>query len=276
MEYYFSKEYLNEPYKLFMNDIGKVDYYKCNKCGFVLSKTHSELPFELWNKLNSDYHHYTETEKHNRYRDSIFTNTGIQRKENPPPYLEQAEMLFILSKNGIIDSSDILDYAGGYGTLNKLLQKYFNMEIVVYDPYIYKDNTVYANIDITKKYKVVFNSAMFEHVTCREDLEKLNQLVADQGCLILHTVICEKIPNDAEWFYLGPPVHCAFHTNKSMELLMQQWGYTCSIYCPTSKCWILFKNESDIRYQKINLINQEIQKNYFYYKKGFVDYWKGF
>ena len=65
---------------------------------------------------------------------------------------------------------------------------------------------------------------MFEHITCRNDLEKINKSVAEEGCLILHTVICERIPNDCDWFYLDPPVHCAFFTNKSMDILMQQWN----------------------------------------------------
>lgn len=185
-------------------------------------------------------------------------------------------MLKILSKNGIIDSFDMLDFAGGYGTTSKLLQKYFDLKMKVYDPYVRNPGADYID-DITgKKYKVVLNSAMFEHITTREDLEKLNSLVAEDGCLILHTVICENIPANPDWFYLEFPVHCAFHTNESMKILMQQWDYVCSIYCPTSKCWVLFKKESDMLLEKTNAINAELQKHYLYYKKGFVDYWKGF
>jgi 2-polyprenyl-3-methyl-5-hydroxy-6-metoxy-1,4-benzoquinol methylase len=179
-------------------------------------------------------------------------------------------------KNEIIDSFDILDFAGGYGTSSKLLRNYFNINMDVYDPYVQTNDINYIAVNAARKYHVVFNSAMFEHITKRDDLEKLNSIVAEDGCLILHTVICERIPNDPDWFYLEPPVHCSFHTNKSMEILMRQWGYTCSIYCPTSKCWILFKKESQTLYEKINAINIELQKNYLFYKKGFVDYWKGF
>ena len=107
-------------------------------------------------------------------------------------------------------------------------------------------------------------------------MENLNRLVDDDGVLILHTVVCERIPKNSEWFYLRPPVHCAFHTNKSMEQLMQQWNYQSSIYCPSSKCWLLFKKDSDDIIKKIKKVNTEFETHYFVYKKGFVDYWKGF
>jgi C4-type Zn-finger protein len=41
--YYFSKSYDDAPFKDLMSGIGEVSYYKCEKCGFVLSKTHGDL-----------------------------------------------------------------------------------------------------------------------------------------------------------------------------------------------------------------------------------------
>jgi hypothetical protein len=185
----------------------------------------------------------------------------------------------MLIKNKIIDENNILDFAGGYGTLARILRNYFGIELLVYDPFIknsIEDNTAinYITFKELEKYQVVFNSAMFEHITSRKNLEDLNTLVDKNGCLILHTVICENIPKNPDWFYLRPPVHCAFFTNRSMEILMKEWNYTSSIYCPASKCWILFKgNVDNIKIEKINI---ELQEKYFFYKKGFVDYWKGF
>ncbi len=74
-------------------------------------------------------------------------------------------------------------------------------------------------------------------------------------------------------------VHTAFHTNKSMEILMEQWGYVASLYSPQAKSWFLFKDESpalDCLHEVSEKINNELQSKYFYYKKGFVDFWKGF
>ena len=45
-----------------------------------------------------------------------------------------------------------------------------------------------------RQYGLVINSAMFEHVRKREELERINDLVAKSGILMIHTVVCENIP----------------------------------------------------------------------------------
>jgi len=120
---------------------------------------------------------------------------------------------------------------------------------------------------------------MFEHVLNRESLNEVNNLVSNDGVLMLHTLVCERIPNDPGWFYITPLVHTALHTNKSMSILMEQWGYSASIYSPQAKSWFLFKKNypkiSDLE-SKVAEINSELQTKYFHYKVGFADYWKGF
>lgn len=262
--YYFSKAYSENPFNEFMREIGRVDYYKCDCCGFVLSKTHSELDRNSWNSLNLQFHLYME-------------NPDYEKKINQPPYAEQAMMLVLLKRNGIISTENMLDYAAGYGTLSNLLAKYYDLELQIFDPYIKSGNSSkYIDKAVAKAYKTVFNSAMFEHVLTRADLDQVNDLVDDDGCLIIHTVVCENVPNDPDWFYLQPPVHTAFHTNKSMEILMGQWNYHSSLYCPQSKCWVLLKEDIEGIENRVAAINQELRTNWFYSKKGFVDYWKGF
>ena len=263
-EYYFSKTYSIPPIDEFMDAIGIVDYYKCKKCGFVLSKTHTELPSSLWEKLNTDYHHY-------------FENLENKKESHQPPYLEQAIMLRVLASEQLIDIKSIIDYAAGYGTLSTLLEQYLQIHLPIFDPYIqHADSVKYIHADNLGLYKTVINSAMFEHILHRSDLDQINNLVTDNGCLILHTVICETIPKDPDWFYLRPPVHTAFHTNKSMKILMEQWGYSCSAYCPQSKCWILFKQKKNDIEKIFKSINKKLQTDWFYFKDSFVDYWKGF
>ena len=267
-KYYFSKTYNEEPFKTFMNPIGEVKYYKCTNCGFTMSKTHHELSLELWEKLNLDYHtHMEEVNKQSK-----------GKGRNPPPYFEIAFMLNVLSKNTIIDANDMLDFAGGYGTLSNILNKYFSIDLPVYDPFVQNnDRNIYIQKSSLRKYNTIINSALFEHVTSRKPLDEINNLVNDDGCMIIHTVIAENIPNNEDWFYIRRiPVHCAFHTNRSMEILMEQWGYIASLYCPTAKSWILFKKVSPDIEDLVGLINIEFQTEYLVYKKGFVDYWKGF
>ena len=100
MEYYFSKEYIEEPQKSFMKEIGKVNYYKCIECGFVLSKTHNQLSGELWEKLNHDYHHYGESFKKSQfeYLPPLPILSSEKRVYAIQPYLQIATLISILSK----------------------------------------------------------------------------------------------------------------------------------------------------------------------------------
>jgi hypothetical protein len=263
-EYFFSKEYDEPPFDEIMRDVGIVEYQKCTKCGFVISKTHCELDKTKWEEINLRFHLEHEMQ-------------GAEKQINQPPYAEQAMMLALLGKNKIIDLDDALDFAGGYGHLSEILSKYFNLELPIFDPYVQdKDSSRHIPRDALRTYRTVINSAMFEHVRSRFDLDQVNDLVTSDGCLILHTVVCETIPKDPNWFYLQPPVHTAFHTNSSMELLMQQWGYKSSIYSPMAKCWVLLRDDIESVESAISALNIELQRNWFLCKKGFVDYWKGF
>ena len=183
----------------------------------------------------------------------------------------------VLSKNGLIDLDDAVDYAGGYGTLSKILKKYLNTGLSVYDPLIQDaGQDFYIQLRPGQKFNLVITSALFEHLTTRALFDEINELVTDSGCLFLHTLVCENVPKDPDWFYIEPPVHCAVHTNKSMSLLMEQWNYQSSLYCPAAKSWVLFKEDKADIQAKIEAINKEFQTEYIIYKKGFVDYWKGF
>ena len=262
MEYSFSKTYDVEPFKTMMEDIGTVNYFKCVNCGFTISKTHSELEETRWEKLNYDFHHYLEN-----------NSTNI----NQPPYIEQAMLLSIISKNNIIESKSMLDYAGGYGSLSKILKKYFELNLPVYDPYVQHDSFIdYIDKKNLLTYNIVLNTALFEHLLSRKFFDEINSLVSvSNGSMLIHTRVCERVPEDSNWFYLDPPVHTTFHTNKSMGILMEQWGYKASIYCLSARSWILLKDADLEIEKKVKNINHEFQMEYLVYKRGFVDYWKG-
>lgn len=262
-EYYFTKIYDKEPEKSIMEAMGKADFYKCINCGFTFSKTYQELTEEQFTSLNYKAHSYHE---------------NIENIGNQPPYLEQATMFAVLAKNKIIDASTLIDFAGGYGAMSRTLQKYFSIDLPVYEPYIQTDGFLnYISTQDLSSYKTVINSAMFEHVRSRDNLEVVNSLVDTSGgggSLVVHTVVCENIPQDPSWFYLVP-MHCALHTNMSMSILMEQWGYKASIYCLSAKSWVLLRSIEGVK-RKVEEINKELQTEYLIYKKGFVDYWKCF
>lgn len=266
-EYYFSKDYDTYPGSPF-KDVISVRYFRCSECGFTFSATHQDMSKEEWSSLNVSWHHHFEGGHH-------------LRNINQPPYATQALVLTMLDEGGIIDLDDSLDYAAGYGTLSRFMKKYFHRDIHIFDKYVTGDDPslTYVEEGALKQYSLVMNSAMFEHVIDRDSLDQVNRLVSSRGVLMIHTVVCENVPKDPNWFYLNPTVHSAFHTNKSMNILMAQWDYGASIYSPQSKSWFLFKSDHprihDIE-NTVEMVNRETQSSFLFYKKGFVDYWKGF
>jgi hypothetical protein len=263
--HFLSKTFTEKPLDQIMAEIGQVSYHKCSNCGFTFSKTHFDLDDSVWGKLNYDFH-------------ALIAHGEMHAAHgNYPPYLEQALMVHLLSKNQLVSTETILDYAGGTGTFSDLLSKYFDIPSLIYEPYMHrKEDPRFITREELGQYDIVFNSAMFEHIRSRSDLDEVNCAVASDGALIIHSVICENIPADPDWFYYRPPVHCAFHTNKSMGILMEQWGYSCSAYSPQAKCWVLFKKKPADFEKRLSFINNQIKDRFFYFEDGFVSFWKGF
>ena len=270
-KYYFSKSYTANKYW----DELDVDYNRCSNCGFTFSLTHQQLSDKEWESINARAHNGDEIDIKTKSIDIKSLSS------NKPPYGPMAFTLNLLAKNSIIQMENALDYASGYGTLAKLLSKYYNIKLQCYDSFVQEPEPLieYILAEDLQRYGLVINSAMFEHVRKREELDKIDKLVARNGTLMVHTVVCENIPRDPGWFYLTPIVHTAFHTNKSMAILMKQWGYSSSIYSPSAKSWFLFKEGNPLIFDLpllIRDINVELQTEFFLHKNGFVDYWKGF
>ena len=264
MNFYFLKDFKQSSEFDKRFDLGKVEYFKCINCGFVMSKTHAEMEKKVWEKLNNDFHTFIE-------------NPNNKKNNNQPPYVHIALLLNILLKNNIIEEK-ILDFGAGFGTLHKILLKYQGIKILVFDEYVNDLNSdiQYLTRDTisSSTFNTVITSAVLEHITERNHIENINKLVKNSGALAIHTLICENVPNDPSWFYLLP-VHTAFFTNKSMKILMEYWNYSCSLYSLDAKTWVLFKEKQDIE-RKVREINQEIQSDYLVYKNEFVDFWKTF
>ena len=264
--YYFSKRYDYYPTAPF-EKYWDVDYNRCINCGFVHSVTHATESRSFWSDLNSSWHHY--------YEQNLAENPS-----NPPPYLDQAMALSVLDDHDLVNLSQAVDYAAGYGTMAKILRQYMGKNIRIFDEYVRDsyENDLYLDKSSLTKFELVVNSAMFEHVLNRADLDKVNSLVKPGGVLMVHSVICENVPCDPNWFYLTPITHTAFHTNRSMSILMGQWGYTHSVYCPKAKSWFMFSDATD--YSNISVaigeINTRLQNEYFLHSRGWLGYWKGF
>lgn len=267
MRFYFKKNSFNNPamsepiVKKLTRNLLPINYLECPCCGFFISETHQDLSGQEWEELNNNYHHYNE-------------GAAGRTLGNQPPYLEQAMMVELLIRNNIVDGSDILDYAAGYGTLRHIFQKYHDRKIKCYDKYVKNETLQYEYNVHDKTWPIVINSAMFEHILKRKDLDEVNNLVSEDGTLFIHTVVVDRVPYEPNWFYIDIPVHTAVHTNKSMSMLMEQWGYQSSIYSPHSKTWALLRKPYKEIKPLVDNINKELQVFWLYGKDGFMDYWK--
>lgn len=254
MEYYFSKNF-----DVF--NLKRVDYWKCTFCGFCASKTHLEMSTEEWNQLNNDFHSDTHFRTDNPYNRN-------QR------YFHQALMLSILAKSGLLEQTKWVDWGSGIGAVAILLDKFFDLKLHTYDKYFVPKINVLSESELTPRhFNLVVSTAVFEHIRDRKTLDEIESFVSTSGAFAIHTLVPENVPQDPQWMYLLP-VHCAFHTNKSMEILMQEWGYTCSAYNEHSKMWVLFKKKSKHVMPILERINTDLGWDYLHFKSGFTDYWK--
>ncbi len=254
MEFYFTKSF--NAYNL-----THVEYYRCPNCGFCSSKTHYDMTNDQWAALNDAFHSVSHSIEDNPYNRN-------QR------YFNQALMLFLMMKQGLIDHGAWLDWGSGIGSVALLLKNYFNIKLMTYDKYFTPQiNAINEDNLRTRVFDLVLNTAVFEHVRDRNTLDEIESYVSNSGCFAIHTLVPESVPKDPNWMYLLP-VHCAFHTNKSMQILMDTWGHTCSVYNEHSKMWVLFRQNPDMIQSRVVNVNRSLGWEYLHFKKGFMDYWK--
>ena len=241
--------------------LGTLNFKRCTKCGLVFSDTMYQMSDEEWQKHNKFYHSYW------------FNNTRNSLEHNPP-YLQQALFFKILQKNNLIKNDNWLDYASGVGTLSRLLKEYFNLKLIPYEKYMADSEGVkLLKENPNLKFNVVFSSALFEHIRSIKTIDEMMSLLKEDGVFMVHTLVTENIPKDNNWFYYVP-MHCTVFSNKSMQCLMDKYGFKYSIYCPFAKTWAFFRNiPSDID-KIIENINLSFSEKYLYGKNGFMDYWK--
>lgn len=257
MNYYFTKTFN----KYGLRD---VEYWKCTHCGFVSSKTHSDMPHELWSNLNISYHQTYQDKEHNA---------------DDPRWLArlhaQAEVLDDASSLGLLKAGGRwVDYASGGGQLASILDTNYGRTLLNYDKYMPSQAGFLGHHDLVPRtFDFVITTSVFEHFTQRADYDSVESLVAPAGVLGLHTLICENIPKDPEWFYLLP-VHCAFFTNKSISIMFEQWRYQSSVYNIDARLWLWFKEESASIREVVEKANKRSGQPKYIYKNGFVDYWK--
>lgn len=241
-----------------------VDYWQCDQCGFVISKTHVEMDPASWERVNFECH------------------ASYQGKESDPRDLKwqarlqhQARMLNDVQAIGLLDRKGRwLDYACGDAKLSSLLHTRHGLTLLNYERYMPKKSSFIDETELGPgRFDFVITTSVFEHFACREQFDFVHALLSAPGVLGIHTLVCEQVPADPSWFYLNP-VHCAFHTNRSMEILFRQWGYECSIYQVEAQLWLWFRSRAEEVEAMVQRANRRTDAPAYLFKRGFVDYWK--
>ena len=168
-----------------------------------------------------------------------------------------------------------IDYGCGDGKLSELLQEKYNLKLLKYDSYMGNKKYISKKELKIASFDFVISTSVFEHLRNRESLNEIASLVSSNGVMGIHTIVANEIPCDPNWFYLLP-VHCSFYTNRSMEILFNNWNYSASIYHVDSQLWFWFKTDVDRVEKIINNANslKGRKELHYHFKHGFIDYWK--
>jgi len=265
MHLFLEKNFAVEDYGgVKFKNIGKCEYVRCENCGLVIAKTIYEMPHEQWVKLNAECHN------------AIFEGALDYTDVDPSVYERfeiQSSVFTDLVKRGIFKSDwRTVDYGAGDGFLaNKTNDKIGKNWLKKFDAYMAGDDSYLpANEMKPASFDFVLTCSVFEHLLGRGDVEKIINLVKNNGVMGLCTVICEEIPQNADWsFYL--PVHCTFWTNKAMAEIYKQFGFKRCLYHVETQMWLMFRDVEV--FDKIKACASELQGT-FVFGEDFVDYWK--
>ncbi|MDB5451554.1 MAG: hypothetical protein JWO33_132 [Caulobacteraceae bacterium] len=242
--------------------LGRADYWRCQDCGFLISRTHADLSQADWEQLNSSLH---------------ATYQGSQDNPSDPRWMEriaaQAQSLAAFARRGLIPAGRWLDYGCGDGALTKALAPHWPNPLSKYDQYMRGSDDYLPADDLRPgTFDFVITTSVFEHLLRREQWDAIDRLVAPRGVLGLHTLIREAAPRDPGWFYLQPP-HTAFFSNAAAARLFADWGYVSSLYDVEARLWLWFREDIELTAAKVAALNAT-RAEPVAFAAGFVDYWK--
>lgn len=235
-----------------MKYLDTCEYVRCEECGLVVAKTLYDMPRDNWEALNRECH-------------AAYQNTDTL--EVDPRWLErlkaQADVLNAMINLGVIDkSARAVDYGAGDGKLSDMCKPWLKK----FDAYMACPNAGYLTELKPATFDFVITCSVFEHLLGAKDVDKIFALLKADGIAALHTLICEEVPRDPNWFYLQP-VHCTFWTNAAMKKIFKQYDFKACAYHVESRLWFMFR---DI--EKFSRLKNSSSD--FVLADEFVDYWK--
>lgn len=247
-----------------MENLGKCEYVRCEHCGMVVAKTLYEMPHDTWSALNYECHTKL---FHGELDIEVIDPKWIKRLEI------QAELFATLVNLGVFKSDwRTIDYGAGDGKLaNKINAKLKKVWLKKFDAYMKPlDENYWSADEVTpNSFDFLITTSVFEHLLGNQgDVDKIINLIKPDGVMALHTLICEEVPQDANWFYLLP-VHCTCWTNKAMDIVYKKFGFKGCAYNLESQIWFMFRDVD--AFKKLQAAQL---KGTWQFGEDFVDYWK--
>lgn len=263
MKGYFRKKMLPE--------MPEWEYVRCENCGLVLCQTVYEMSDSEWKQIN----------------DGCGEKFGHDEDPDDPRWVErlncQAKLFAGLADQGVWEPEmRFVDYGCGDGKLADYVQNELNVsktgmssshKLLKYEKFIRPEgeNDFLRDEDMKPgSFDMVVSCSVFEHLLGRPDVDEIIGLLNDKGTLCMHTLVCEEVPQDPDWFYLLGG-HCTLWTNKSMALLFEQYGFAGCAYHVEGRMWFFFKDRQ--RFEQLRSKAPSIPGEWVFSDK-FVDYWK--
>ena len=264
-----------KPYFTKMRGGTEETYEKCTGCGLVINKTMYMLTADEYEKVNVNFH-----KKYQGHMENELDPNWVYRLKT------QSQVLAGLFSYGVLNlDSRTIDYGCGDGKLSQYVDDAFyritnrhptHQLIGNFDRYMAWQKSLnsyyYSMKDITPhSFDVVISCSVLEHLIGFEEVDSFFSLQKDDGMVCLHTLICEAVPCDPNWFYIRPSVHCTLWTNRAMKIIYDKYNYKGCAYNTDAKMWLFFKDED--KFEKLRKVGERIYGS-FIFSQGFVDYWK--
>lgn len=267
------KEYFHK--KMMLREGEDHEFVCCEKCGLVIDRTAYELdPAKRIDDICSIHSSYQ----------------GMDENPYDPAWIGRIEKQATLFAELFIEDifctdMKVVDYGCGDGKLSKYFDmKYAKLsedkepvkdapQILKYDKYMKPEGDMsYLDDDhmIPGKFDVVVSCSMMEHFFGKKEVDEIFNLVSETGTFCMHTLICEEVPQDPDWFYLIVD-HVTIWTNRAMALLYRQYRFVGCAYNLEARMWFFFRNRE--QFYKLKKRKNAIDGTWIF-SDDFVDYWK--
>jgi len=273
MECFICKSDMNNYFVKNDEYIGKDrEFVRCSNCGLVIDKTIYQMTADELAKhiikVHSEYQGTDEFEYDSRWLTRLNT---------------QATVIAQMFKENVFGNDmRIADWGCGDGKLSEYFSRKWqeiknaqknSPQILKYDKYMRPegdDTYLSDNEMIDGTFDAIITCSVFEHLIGKDDVDNILKLLNDTGVFCLHTLICEEVPHDPNWFYLAPD-HVTIWTNNAMKYLFEEYGFVGCAYNAEAQMWFLFKSKA-----QFNMLREKKAKirGTWAISDDFVDYWK--